>query len=79
MSGYLVDDRRVRKTFTTFRLGLQNIYDVVNGNSRYRITGATSFNTTTRKPNYIYRSRQADDVELQRVDAAVRWRSAVLA
>jgi hypothetical protein len=27
----------------------------MNGDSRYRITGATSFNTTQRKPNFIYR------------------------
>ncbi len=56
LSGYLLYDRRTfNKYLTTFRLGLQNIYDVVNGDSRYRITGATSFNNTTRKPNYIYR------------------------
>ena len=48
-------DRRINKYFTTFRLGVQNIYDLVNGDSRYRITGATSFNTTLRKPNYISR------------------------
>lgn len=42
------------KNQTTFRLGVQNIYDLVIGDSRYQITGATSFNTTVRKPNYIY-------------------------
>jgi hypothetical protein len=55
LSGYLLYDRRVMKYQTTFRLGLQNIYDLVNGNSRYRITGATSFNTPAGRPNYIYR------------------------
>ncbi len=55
LSGYVLYDRRVRNYFTTFRLGLQNIYDPVIGNSRYRITGATSFNATTKRPNYIYR------------------------
>lgn len=55
VSGYLLYDRRVLKYQTTFRLGLQNMYDVVNGNSRYRITGATSFNTPAKRPNYIYR------------------------
>ncbi len=55
LSGYLLYDRRVLKYQTTFRLGLQNMYDVVNGNSRYRITGATSFNTPAKRPNYIYR------------------------
>ena len=27
----------------------------MNGDSRYRITGATSYNTTQRRPNFIYR------------------------
>jgi hypothetical protein len=53
---YLLYDRRFRnKYMTTFRLGLNNIYDLVNGDAPYRITGATSFNNTTRRPNYIYR------------------------
>ncbi len=55
ISGYLLYDRRIMKYQTTFRLGLQNIYDPVIGNSRYRITGATSFNTAAQRPNYIYR------------------------
>ena len=55
VSGYLLYDRRVLKYYTTFRLGLQNVYDIVNGNRRYRITGATSFNTAAKRPNYIYR------------------------
>ena len=56
LSGYLLSDRRVLNNYqTTFRLGLQNIYDVVNGDSRYRITGATSFNTPAQRPNYVYR------------------------
>lgn len=55
LHGYLLYDRKIMKYPTTFRLGLQNIYDVMNGDSRYRITGATSYNTTLRRPNYIYR------------------------
>ena len=55
LHGYLLYDRRINKLQTTFRLGVQNIYDLVNGDSRYRITGATSFNTVLAKPNYIYR------------------------
>ena len=55
LHAYVLYDRRVLKYPTTFRLGLQNIYDPVIGNSRYRITGATSFNTTARRPNYVYR------------------------
>jgi hypothetical protein len=56
LHGYLLYDRRILQKYqTTFRLGLNNIYDLMNGDSRYRITGATSFNTTLRKPNFIYR------------------------
>jgi len=53
--GYLLYDRKIGKIQTSFRLGVQNIYDLVNGDSRYRITGSTSFNTTLQRPNYIYR------------------------
>ncbi len=53
--GYLLYERRVLKYTTIFRLGLQNLYDVVNGHSRYRISGATSDNTLAKRPNYIYR------------------------
>jgi TonB-dependent Receptor Plug Domain len=55
LHGYLLYDRRINRLQTTFRLGVQNIYDLVNGDSRYRITGSTSFNTALAKPNYIYR------------------------
>lgn len=55
LHGYLLYDRRINKFQTTFRLGVQNIYDLVNGDSRYRITGSTSFNAALAKPNYIYR------------------------
>ena len=55
LSGYVMYDRRVLNRQMSFRLGLQNMYDVLNGDSRYRITGATSFNTAAGRPNYIYR------------------------
>ncbi len=55
LHGYLLYDRKVMKYPMTFRLGVQNIYDVMNGNSRYRVTGATSLNATAGRPNYIYR------------------------
>ncbi|MSU23075.1 MAG: hypothetical protein EXS32_04545 [Opitutus sp.] len=56
VSGYLLYDRRMLNKYqTTFRLGLQKMYDLVIGDSRYRITGATSFNATAKRPNYIYR------------------------
>jgi hypothetical protein len=56
LNGYLLYDRRFLNRYqTTFRLGLNNLYDAINGDSPYRITGATSFNTTAKRPNYIYR------------------------
>lgn len=56
LNGYLMYDRRILKRYqTTFRLGLNNVYDILNGDSRYRITGATSYNTAQNRPNFIYR------------------------
>ena len=56
LHGYLLYDRRILQKYqTTFRLGLSNLYDVMVGDGRYRVTGATSFNATTRRPNFIYR------------------------
>lgn len=56
LNGYLLYDRRILQKYqTTFRLGLSNIYDVMVGDGRYRVTGATSFNTTASRPNFIYR------------------------
>ena len=51
---YLLYDRRILQKYqTTFRLGLNNITDIVNGDSAYRITGATSFNATARSHNAL--------------------------
>jgi hypothetical protein len=50
----MYDVRWHRRSFS-FRLGLQNAYDAINGRAPYRITGATGFNATTRQPNLIYR------------------------
>ncbi|MBL9190013.1 MAG: TonB-dependent receptor plug domain-containing protein [Opitutaceae bacterium] len=56
LNGYLLYDRRILQNYqTTFRLGVSNIYDVMVGDGRYRVTGATSFNTTAGRPNFIYR------------------------
>ena len=56
LNAYLMYDRRLLQRYqTTFRLGLNNIYDVMVGDGRYRVTGATSFSTTQNRPNYIYR------------------------
>ncbi len=59
LHGYLLYDHRFfNKYQTSFRLGLQNMVDPIIGNGRYRITGATSYNTTVRRPNYIYRYKE---------------------
>lgn len=56
LNGYLMYDRRILQRYqTTFRLGVNNLYDVMVGDGRYRVTGATSFNTTQNRPNFIYR------------------------
>lgn len=48
-------ERKLMGYQTVMRLGVQNVYDVANGSSRFRKTGATSLNTATNQPNYIYR------------------------
>ncbi|MBL9201257.1 MAG: hypothetical protein JNL39_12165, partial [Opitutaceae bacterium] len=56
LHGYLLYDRRILQKYqTTFRLGVNNIYDLMVGDGRYRVTGATSYNTAQNRPNYIYR------------------------
>ncbi|WP_414660178.1 TonB-dependent receptor plug domain-containing protein [Horticoccus sp. 23ND18S-11] len=56
LNGYLIYERRILQKYqSSFRLGVNNIYDIMNGDSRYRITSATSFNTTFRRPNFVYR------------------------
>jgi hypothetical protein len=56
LHGYLLYDRRILQKYqTTFRLGVNNLYDLMVGDVRYRVTGATSFNTTQNRPNLIYR------------------------
>ncbi|MEY3609248.1 MAG: hypothetical protein RLZZ447_2036 [Verrucomicrobiota bacterium] len=56
LHAYLMYDVRLRQRYqTTFRLGLNNVYDVMVGDGRYRVTGATSFNTVQNRPNFIYR------------------------
>lgn len=52
---YTTYDRKIAGQRCSFRLGMQNAYDLINGNSPYRITGTTSLNTTTLAPNYVYR------------------------
>jgi hypothetical protein len=56
LSAYVLYDQKFLKKYqTNIRLGLQNVYDVVNGDSPYRKAGATSLNATTGRPNFVYR------------------------
>ena len=52
---YAMLERKLMGYQTVMRLGVQNVYDVANGSSRFRKTGATSLNSATSQPNYIYR------------------------
>lgn len=52
---YVLFDRRIANRPFTFRLSVQNLYDLINGDSPYRITGSSGTNAATAKPNYIYR------------------------
>ncbi len=52
---YAMYDARIFKQRTNFRLGLNRLYDLVQGNSEYYKTAANSLNALTGRPNYIYR------------------------
>ncbi len=52
---YAIYDRKIAKQYCSFRVGAQNFYDLVNGNSEYRKTGTSGFNNATGTPNYVYR------------------------
>ena len=62
--GYAMYDRRLLGRQMSFRLGVQNAYDLLNGDSPYRVTGATSFNAAARRPNYIYRYAEPTTLSL---------------
>jgi len=55
LNAYVIYDCKVFGQRTTFRLGVNRLYDLVQGESKYYKTGGSSLNTTTGKPNYVYR------------------------
>ncbi|MCX6954064.1 MAG: hypothetical protein NTV51_18090 [Verrucomicrobia bacterium] len=55
LATYVIYDRKIAGHRCSFRGGVQNIYDVINGSSDYRKTGTTAFNNATQSPNYVYR------------------------
>ncbi len=55
LGAYAIYDRKIAGVRSSFRLGVQNLYDVINGGSEYRKTGTTGFNTPAQAPNYVYR------------------------
>ncbi len=55
LGAYAIYDRKIAGEHCSFRLGVQNLYDVINGNSEYRKTGTTGFNAAANTPNYILR------------------------
>jgi hypothetical protein len=52
---YAIYDCKIFRQRTTFRLGLNHVYDPVQGNSDYYKTDGTSLNPATGRPNYVYR------------------------
>ncbi len=52
---YAIHDRKIFGQRVNFRAGVNRVYDLVQGNSKYYKSGANSFNTATGRPNYIYR------------------------
>ncbi len=52
---YLVHERKIFRQRTQFRLGVNRLYDLAQGQSDFYKTGANSLDSQTGKPNYIYR------------------------
>lgn len=55
LGAYALYDTKIMQRRCSFRVGVQNFYDVINGSSDYRKTGTTGFNTAAGMPNYVYR------------------------
>jgi hypothetical protein len=55
LGAYAIYDRKIAGQRCTFRVGVQNFYDMINGNSDVRKTGTTGLNAATQQPNYVYR------------------------
>jgi hypothetical protein len=55
INAYVQYDRKIFGQRTNFRLGVNRFYDIVQGNSEYYKTSASTLNTLTSKPNYVYR------------------------
>jgi hypothetical protein len=55
LGAYAIYDRKIAKQRCSFRVGIQNFYDLINGHSEYRKTGTTGFNALANTPNYVYR------------------------
>lgn len=55
LGAYAIYDRKIWRQHWNFRLSVQNLYDLKNGNSEYRKTGTTGFNAAANTPNYILR------------------------
>ena len=55
LNAYAIYDCKVFGQRTNFRLGVNRLYDLVQGDSKYYKTGGSSLNTATGKPYYVYR------------------------
>jgi hypothetical protein len=52
---FAIYDRKIWGERTSFRLGVNRVYDLLQGESTYYKSGANSFNALAGKPNYLYR------------------------
>lgn len=55
---YAIYSRKILGYKTTFRLGIRNAFDLVNGENAFRETSALSTDAATGQPNYLYRYRE---------------------
>ena len=70
LSLYAQYDRKIFGQRTNFRLGVNNVADVLRGNSDYYKNSANSLNPATGRPNFIYRYR---DPTIYSLSATVRF------
>jgi hypothetical protein len=55
IGAYATYDRKIFGQRTSLRIGVNRVYDLAQGASKYYKSGANSFNTALNQPNYIYR------------------------
>jgi len=67
---YATYDRKLLGMPTSFRLGVNRVYDLLQGGSAYYISGANGFDTTNNRPISLYRYTEPNSVNFS---ATVRF------